>query len=183
MGERSGGGGGQAVAPSRVSGRGTCMWRGASRRRAQPARPAGVVSAAELNPLRRFRNPGRGPHRHTVRRCTVPRRPVEPALLAGRASHQGAEGSSRPPAGHHSRRGPASDFGRRDSAAGQHARPEKGSVNEIVIFPTRVGWSVRTSDILGAVEAVVLHVAKDQVAFLNEELHGGRIPRNSLFAH
>jgi hypothetical protein len=60
---------------------------------------------------------------------------------------------------------------------------KKGSVNEIAIFSAPIGRSVQTSGILGAVEAVVLHAARDQVGFLDEELHGGRIPRNGLFAH
>jgi len=77
---------------------------GASRRRAQPARPAGGSNTAGLNRLRRFRNPGRGPHRHTVRRCMDPVRPLEAAWAAGRARRPSGGGSFPPPAGHQSRR-------------------------------------------------------------------------------
>ena len=121
-GVRSAQGGWRAVGVETAQPRG-CPGLGPRARSPPPGNaPQRACQRAPLSRSGRFRNPGRGPHRHTVGRCTVPTHPAGAAWPAGRAKPPGAEGSSQPPAGHQSRRGLAWGFGRRDSAAGQDAR-------------------------------------------------------------
>jgi hypothetical protein len=74
--------------------------RGANGRcEAGPAHCQGCLRLAWLNRSARFRSQGSDRHRHTVRRCMDPARPVGAVWAAGRARHRDVEESSLPHAG------------------------------------------------------------------------------------